>query len=341
MLILLFLVSGYSTELVKYLKSYSNNDYAVFFLFVLVTGLAMSIIFYPLNFYSDFYLEHKYNLSNQNFWQWTWENLKSAFVAAVIGIPVLFVFFYSLRTFGENWWLPFSLLMFVLSVVLAKFLPVVILPLFYKIKPLENQSLKSKVENLARKAGLQIENLYQFNMSKNTKKANAMFTGLGKTKKIILGDTLLEKFNDDEIETVIAHELGHYKHKHIIKNIIIGTVSSFLTFYLMAYFYKMSLSWFGFSDIAQIDAIPLLSLWAMVIGLLLEPVTNMISRKFEYEADKYAVISTGKREVFIRALEKLTEQNLSDKEPHPFVEWFFYSHPSINNRIRFLKSIRF
>ncbi len=340
-LIYLFLKTGYSTELVSYLSKFTGNEYLLFLLFVAVTGFAMSVVFSPLNFYSDFILEHKYNLSNQNFFQWVWENLKSTLVAGIIGIPLLLAFYYSIRSFGELWWLPFSILLFLFSVVLAKFLPVVILPLFYKIKPLENENLKNKIDTLAKNAGMKIENLYQFNMSKNTKKANAMFTGLGKTKKIILGDTLLEKFNEDEIETVIAHELGHYKHKHIVKNLVIGVFSSFLTFYLMAYFYKLSLPWFGFTDISQIDAIPLLSLWAMVIGLLLEPVTNIISRKFEYEADKYAVISTGKKEVFINALEKLTEQNLSDKDPHPFVEWFFYSHPSIKNRIRFIKSVKF
>ncbi len=339
-LVLWFLLSGLSTDLVEFLRSYTENEYLLFIIFVIVTGFGMSVLFFPLNFYSEFILEHKYKLSNQSIWQWAWENVKSTIVGGIIGLPLLLVFYYSLRTFGDYWWLPFTIILFLFSVVLAKFLPVVILPLFYKVKPLENNKLKEKVNALAQDAGMKIENLYQFNMSKNTKKANAMFTGLGKTKKIILGDTLLEKFNDDEIETVIAHELGHYKHKHIIKNLIIGAVSSFLTFYLMAYFYKLSLPWFGFSEITQIDAIPLLTLWAMLIGLILEPLTNIISRNFEYEADRYAVISTRKKEVFIKALEKLTEQNLSDKDPHPFVEWFFYSHPSIKNRIRYLRTIK-
>lgn len=339
-LILWFLLSGFSSSLVEYLRNYTQNDYLLFVAFVSVTGFAMAVLFFPLNFYSGFILEHKYNLSNQNFWQWAWENIKSTIVGGIIGLPLLMIFYYSLRTYGDYWWIPFTIILFIVSVVLAKFLPVIILPLFYKIKPLENEELKQKVKTLARNAGMKLENLYQFNMSKNTKKANAMFTGLGKTKKIILGDTLLEKFNDDEIETVIAHELGHYKHKHIIKNLITGAVSSFLTFYLMAYFYEMSLPWFGFSEISQIDAIPLLSLWAMLTGLILEPLTNIISRKFEYEADRYAVVSTHKKEAFIRALEKLTEQNLSDKDPHPFVEWFFYSHPSVKNRIKNLRAVK-
>src|SRR5690606_28247015 len=125
----------------------------------------------------------------------------------------------------------------------------------------------------------------------------------------------------------------HYKKKHIIKNIIIGTASSFLTLFLISYLYSISIGWFEFNSIKQISALPLLSLWGMLIGLIQSPLSNMLSRKYEYEADRYAVESTGKPEAFKSTLQKLTEQNLGDKDPHPFVEWFFYSHPSIKNRI--------
>jgi len=339
LMIFFFVYAGLSKLLAEYLQSYSSNPYIVFLLFIFVTSLVLAIIFWPLNFYSEFYLEHKYKLSNQTFWQWIWEDFKGVLVGGVIGIPVMLIFYYVIRTYGNFWWLVFAIIMFLLSVILAKFLPVVILPLFYKIKPIEDEELKSRVLKLAENAGMKVENIFQFNMSKNTKKANAMFTGLGKTKKIILGDTLLNEYTTDEIETVIAHEMGHYKHKHIIKNLIIGTVSSFLMFFLIAYFYQISLSWFSFSNISQIAALPVLSLWAMIIGFLMEPLTNIISRKFEYQADEYAVKSTNKKQIFIDTLNKLTEQNLSDKDPHPLVEWFFYSHPSIKNRVAHIESL--
>lgn len=338
-MIFLFVYTGLSKSLVEYLRSYSSNPYVVFLLFVLVTGFVLAVIFWPLSFYSEFYLEHKYKLSNQTFMQWIWEDLKGVLVGGVIGIPVMLIFYYAIRTYGNLWWLVFAIIMFLLSVVLAKFLPVIILPLFYKIKPIENEELKNRVLKLAEKAGMKVENIFQFNMSKNTKKANAMFTGLGKTKKIILGDTLLNEYTTDEIETVIAHEMGHYKHKHIIKNLFIGTISSFLMFFLIAYFYRISLSWFDFNNIAQIAALPVLSLWAMIIGFLMEPLTNIISRKFEYQADEYAVKSTNKKQIFINTLNKLTEQNLSDKDPHPLIEWLFYSHPSIKNRVAHIESL--
>jgi STE24 endopeptidase len=332
-LILLFVATGLSFGLQNYISGLLSSSYLIFLLFVFITGLGLGIIFFPVNYYSEFYLEHKYNLSNQTLFKWLWEDLKGLLVSLAIGIPILLIFFYSLNKFNLMWWLPFAIILFIVSVVLARIVPVLILPLFYKINPIENEELKERIQKNAKDAGIVVENVYKFDMSKNTKKANAAFTGIGKSKRILLGDTLLDNYTIDEIETVIAHELGHYKRKHIIKNIIIGTASSFLTLFLIAYFYNISLSWFGFTSITQIAALPLLSLWAMIIGLILTPLTNILSRKFEYEADEYAISSTRKKDAFISTLNKLTDQNLGDKEPNPFVEWFFYSHPSIKNRV--------
>jgi STE24 endopeptidase len=311
----------------------------ILILFVFVSGIVVSILFFPLNYYLEFYLEHKYSLSNQTFMKWIWEDLKESLVGSAIGIPILLLFYYVLNAAGGLWWLPFSILLFFISVILARIAPIVILPLFYKVTPFEDEALKERILILSADAGMNVENVYLFNMSKNTKKANAAFTGLGSTKRILLGDTLVANFTPNEIETVIAHELGHYKRKHIIKNIFIGALFSFLTFFLMAKFYDLSLGWFGFSIRTEIAALPLLMIWAMIIGVVQTPVSNYISRRFEYEADEYAVLSSGKKESFIDVLNKLTEQNLADKTPHPFVEWFFYSHPSISNRTKFIKSL--
>jgi STE24 endopeptidase len=337
-LILLFVSLGYSKQLESYLSEYFLNQYLLFLLFLFVVGLAGSILSFPISYYTGFYLEHKYNLSNQTFWKWILEGLKGLLVSLVIGVPILLLFYFVLNYFGTNWWLPFAIIMFFISVVLSQIFPILIFPIFYKISPIENESLKEKIKKLANNAKLKVENVYKFDMSKNTKKANAAFTGLGKTKRIILGDTLLDNYSEDEIETVIAHELGHFKKKHIVKNILIGTVSSFLTLYIIAVLYENSLSWFGFENITQVAALPLLALWSTLIGLLQSPLGNMLSRKFEYEADEYAVLETKNPTAFKNTLEKLTEQNLGDKEPHPFVEWFFYSHPSIKNRLSAIES---
>lgn len=332
-LLLLFVYLGYSLELENFLLNYFSNPYLLFISFLFMIGIVGSVISFPISYYSGFYLEHKYNLSNQTFLKWIWENIKGLLVSLVIGVPILLIFYFMLNYFGNYWWLPFAIIMFFVSVVLSQIFPILIFPIFYKITPIENESLKDRITKLANSANLKVENVYKFNMSKNTKKANAAFTGLGKTKRIILGDTLLDNYSDDEIETVIAHELGHFKKKHIIKNIIIGTASSFLTLYVIALLYQSSFSWFGFDSITQVAALPLLTIWSMLIGIIQTPLGNILSRKFEYEADEYAVIETKKPLAFKNTLEKLTVQNLGDKEPHPFVEWFFYSHPSIKNRI--------
>ena len=332
-LMFLFIWSGNSTSLDKYLNDFVHDSYLRFIVFLLLISASTGIIFSPLSFYSGYYLEHKYKLSNQTIIKWIWENIKGLLLSLVIGIPVLLLFYYSLNSFRELWWLPFSIMMFILSVGLARIAPIVILPIFYKIIPLDNDELKSRIARLAVDAGLKIENVYKFDMSKNTKKANAAFTGIGRSKRIILGDTLLDNFSDDEIETVIAHEMGHYKKKHIIKGIMFSTASSFFTFFIIAKLYETTLHIFGFSSLEQVAAIPLLFLWAMIVGLILTPLGNIFSRKHEYEADEYAIEVTGKPDSFISTLEKLTEQNLGDKTPHPFVEWFFYSHPSISKRI--------
>ncbi|NLT52205.1 MAG: M48 family metallopeptidase [Ignavibacteria bacterium] len=332
-MIFLFVISGLSLQLEKFLYSFLQNEYLVFIAFVIVAGITASGLFFPINYYTGFVLEHKYNLSNQTFIKWLREDLKEVLVGGVIGVPLLLLFYFVLIKFEALWWLPFAIILFLFSVVLAQILPVLILPLFYKITPVENEDLKERILKLSADAGLKVENVFRFDMSKNTKKANAAFTGLGKTKRILLGDTLLDNYDNDEIETVIAHELGHYKRKHIIKNILIGTASSFLTLFIIAYLYGISINWFRFNTITQIAAIPLISLWAMLIGIIQTPLSNMLSRKFEYEADEYAVKTTNKKNSFISTLEKLNEQNLGDKEPHPFTEWFFYSHPSIKKRI--------
>jgi len=315
LLLYFFIQFGYSLKLYAYIQNYFSSAYLVFLLFILILGFVSSIIFLPVNIYAGYFLEHKYNLSNQNFLKYIIENTKSMFVGLIIGIPILLLFFFIINYFGDNWWIVFASAMFLISVVISQLFPIVILPIFYKLIPIDNEKLKKRIDKLAKDAGIKVENVFTFDMSKNTKKANAAFTGLGETKRIILGDTLINNFTIDEIETVIVHELGHYKHKHIIKNILFGTAASFVTFFIISILYKHFLSWFGFEGISQIAALPLLSLWAMIIGLVQTPIGNILSRKYKYEADRYAILTTEKPDSFTRTLEKLTEQNLGDREP--------------------------
>lgn len=336
-LLFLFIKLGYNKELFSLIELHFTNEYILFVIYTLSVITIFSILSLPVNFYLDFILEHKYNLSNQKFINWVWEGIKGLFVGALIGIPILFSFYFILNQFQELWWLPFAILMFIISVVLAKIVPIFILPLFYKILPIEEDEINLRISQLAVKCNFEYENIFKFDLSKNTKKSNAAFTGLGKTKKIILGDTLLNNFDLDEIETVLAHEIGHYKLKHIVKNIIIGTLASFLTLFIIAELYKILLPYFELTKITEISAIPLLALISIFVGVLQTPLFNMLSRKYEYEADKFAVEITEKYDIFINALKKLNDMNLGDIQPHPLVEWYYYSHPSVNNRIKRVK----
>jgi STE24 endopeptidase len=222
----------------------------------------------------------------------------------------------------------------VLSVILARLGPVIILPLFYRVVPLPEGSLKERLLSLCTRSGLPVQGVFSFNLSKNTKKANAGFTGIGKARRIILGDTLVREFTDEEVETVFAHELGHQRRHHIAIGIAAGTVSTFTGLFLTSVLYGRSLAALGFRAPADLAALPLLAVWLAVYGLLTMPAENLLSRRHEYEADVYAVAATGKPEAFVSALNKLARMNLADREPHPLIEFLLYSHPSIGKRIR-------
>lgn len=338
-LTLVFVVSGLSKDLEGVIRQYVSGEYWVLLLFVLIVGIAETVISSPVSYYSGFYLEHKYHLSNQSFWNWIKEGLKSVAVSLPIALPILLFFFYCLKTFGTQWWLPVSVALFIVTVVLARLAPVLIMPLFYKFVPLEEGSMKAKILALCGKVGVRVEGIFTFNLSKNTKKANAAFTGIGRSKRIILGDTLVQNFNDEEVETIFAHELGHYTMKHIWLMMAIGTVNSFLGLFLTAQLYATSLSWLGFERPDQIGALPLLTLWLGLYSLISSPISNSISRKNEYSADRYAVETTLNKKAFLNALRKLAGINLAETSPPAVVEFLFHSHPSIEKRIRSIEAL--
>ncbi len=338
-LALAFVASGWSRGLDDEIRRYVSNDYLVLLVFVAVVGAAESILASPLSYYTGYHLEHVYHLSNQTFAGWIWEHVKGMMVSLPIGVPILLAFYYCLRSFGDFWWFPVGTIMFFVTVVFARIGPVLIFPLFYKFVPLEEGGIKERILKLCSKVGVAVEGLYTFNLSKNTKKANAAFTGIGKSKRIILGDTLVQNFTDEEVEAVFAHELGHYTMKHLRIMMVVGTVSTFLGLYLTARLYAASLPWFGFVSSAQIGALPLLTLWLGVYSLVTSPIANRISQRHEYAADRYAVHVTGRNEPFIHALKKLAIINLADTTPPAIVEMLFHSHPSIEKRIRALEAV--
>jgi STE24 endopeptidase len=331
-LLLLFAVLGYSSWLAVYSSGFSTSPYISLLIFVFIIGAVSSVISFPVDYIFSFRLEHKFGLSNQTFGKWITENLKSMAVGIVLGTPILLFFYFFLLNY-ELWWLWFSCIVLLYSVVLAQIAPVVIFPLFYKFKPIENDALKERILKLCDKAEFKVKGVFVFDISRNTKKANAAFTGLGKTKRIILGDTLISGFSEDEIETVFAHELGHYKKGHIKKNIFISLVSSIAGLFIISKIYESLLPVFGFNYVWDIGALPLLALIGGLLGFITKPIGAYISRRFEFEADRFALDMTGNPAAFKSMMEKLAFQNLADTEPNRLVEFWFHSHPSIKRRI--------
>jgi len=339
-LTLAFVVTGLSKQLDDYVHRFVSNEYWALLLFVAIVGIVETVLTLPLSYYSGFHLEHKYRLSNQSFFAWVREGLKGMLVSVPLALPILLFFFYCLRTFNTLWWLPVGAILFLVTVVLARLAPVLIFPLFYKFVPLQDGSMKDTILKLCARVGVSVEGIFTFNLSKNTKKANAAFTGIGRSKRIILGDTLVENFNDEEVETVFAHELGHYKMKHVLIMMAIGTLNSFVGLFLTAQMYALSLSWLGFERPDQIGALPLLTLWLGLYSLITSPISNHISRRHEYSADRYAVQTTANKEAFTNALRKLAKINLAEAEPPAIAEFMFHSHPSIQKRIRAIETLR-
>ena len=338
LIIIAFLAfSGISQVVVGFITGFVTNDYIVFLFFITVIGILYSILNFPFDFYGNYIIEHHFKLSNQTKLAWLIEKIKGAAVGIVIGVPVAVVFYVFLKLTGWFWWLWFSVFIFFISVFLARVAPVIIFPLFYKFKDLESEEIRRRITRMLDDQGIPIKGIYSFNLSKDTKKANAGFTGIGRSKRIILSDTLIGQFTPDEIAVVFAHEMGHYKKRHIVKSIVLGTFSIFLSFYLCGELYRLTLGYLGFAHVYDIAAIPVLFFYLTLFSLVTMPLSNALSRTYEREADRYALEVTRDRASFISSMEKLADLNLADRDPNPVTEFMFYSHPSIKKRISFAR----
>ncbi|HOT43577.1 MAG TPA: M48 family metallopeptidase [Spirochaetota bacterium] len=325
--------SGISPLIEKAVRDYLSNDYLVFLVFITVVGVIYSILDFPFDFYGGYVVEHRFGLSNQSVPAWLFEKIKGAAVGVVVGVPVAMVFYLFLKMTGWLWWLWFSIFMFFISVFLARIAPVVIFPIFYKFRELESEEIRERIRDLVEGQGISIRGIYSFNLSKDTKKANAGFTGIGRSKRIILSDTLIGHFSPEEIAVIFAHEMGHYKKRHIVKSIVLGTASIFLSFFLCGELYRITLAHLGFTGVHDIAAIPILFFYLTLFSLVTMPLSNALSRMYEREADRYALDATRDRDAFISSMEKLADLNLADRDPNPVTEFMFYSHPSIKKRI--------
>ena len=298
----------------------------------LVVYLLHLVISFPLSYYSGHVVEHRFGLSQQPLVKWLRRYALRHGLGIAFGLVMYVGLYWIIWTAGLWWWVIAAVAFFAVSVLLGQLEPVLIIPLFYKITPLDDADLRERMHALANGTGLTIEGVYRMGMSEETSKANAMLAGLGRTRRVLMGDTLLDNFSRDEIEVIFAHEIGHHVHRHIPKMLAAGAVYSVIGLWLCD---RLLVGYAGVSDYSQTPTwtLPLLMFALTVFGTLLEPLQNSISRRFERQCDRYALARTQKQDAYRTAFTKLARQNKADPDPHPLEVFLFHSHPPIRERL--------
>ncbi len=303
------------------------------FLYVLMLVLISKVFSLGMDYYS-FHLEHRYQLSNQKLRGWVWDEVKGLLVSAVLAGLLVELLYFIIREFPQHWWVIAWIGFLGVVVLLAQLAPVVLFPIFYKFEPLQDEELKLRLVRLGERAGTRVRGVYKWHLSEKSKKANAALTGLGNTRRIILADTLLDNYTPDEIEAVLAHELGHHVHKHILKGIGIQAAITFVGFWAANWALHYALDrWHIFETLSDFANLPLLVLTFTILSFFLMPALNAFSRFNERQADRYALQNIAGVGPFISSMNKLADQNLAERTPSRWVEWWFHSHPAIARRI--------
>jgi len=328
------LVTGWTNRLRDIsIRTAGDHYWLQLFIYVLLLSAISKMLGLAFDIY-DFRLEHRFHLSNQKPGSWILDEVKSWTVGLVIGAILAEIVYGLMRLWPANWWIFAWIIIVVLLVFFTQIAPVVLFPLFYKFVPLQNEELKARLVRLGERAGKRIRGVYEWKLSEKTKKANAALTGLGHTRRIIVGDTLLQNYTEDEIEAVLAHELGHHVHGHLIKNIVVLALITLAGFWtanwVLDYVTYQKHMFLHLTDFANM---PLLTLATSLVSTLLMPVWNAYSRFSERQADLYCWKSVPSVTPFVTAMQKLSAQNLSENAPSRLVEVLFHSHPPVAKRI--------
>jgi STE24 endopeptidase len=331
------LFSGLSGGLRNYLDFPQSARVALYFLIVVVS---YGIISAPLDFYRGFILPHRYGLSRQSLRSWLADEAKGGILALTLGTALVVVIYLLLETFPQTWWLLAFAFMVLVTVVLTNLAPVLILPLFFKTEPLADQELRKRLLSLAERSHIKIRNVFQIRLSSKTTAGNAMLMGWGNTRRIVIGDTMLQRYTPEEIEVVMAHELGHHRHGDIVRLMVAQSALMLLGFYLMNLILGWAVPRLDMSGISDVAALPLLALVGAAFALVLMPLFNAYSRHLEESADRYSLAATENPEAFAAMLTKLTDQNLSESEPSRWSELLFYDHPPYSRRVELANSYR-
>ncbi len=308
-------------------------------MFLIVIGLHI-VVSFPLSLYSGHLLEHSYGLSNQTFGGWLSRYLKRNAMAVAFGLAMFVGLYWVIWLTGPYWWMVAAGAFFAVSILLGQLAPVLIMPLFYKIERLDMPELTDRLAKLTEGTSLSIEGVYRMGLSEETSKANAMLAGMGRTRRVLLGDTVISNFSLDEIEVIFAHEIGHHVFHHIRKLILAGLVYSVVWFWVCDLILQAWVSQGGgVFDYSQLPiyTLPLVMLTITLLSNVIEPLQNAISRRYERQCDQYALDQTGLNEAFISAFQKLAKLNKDDPNPPRLEVLLFHSHPPIGDRLAMAK----
>jgi STE24 endopeptidase len=318
-----------------------SNDIYRGILFIGILGLGSTIINFPFSIYSTFVIEEKYGFNKTTVRTFILDIIKGGGLSIILGIPLLALVLFTLEKGGAHSWFYVWLAITTISLLLSYIAPTWIMPLFNKFTPLDDGELRNKIFELAKKVDFPLNNVFIIDGSKRSAKSNAFFTGFGKNKRIALYDTLIENHSNDELLSILAHEIGHYKKKHILQGMIIGILhTGMLLFLLSIFIYNPELHKAFFMDKIHIyTGLIFFSMLYSPIETILSILMNLLSRKNEYEADNFAVVKRSNKEDMINALKKLSVDNLSNLTPHPFYVFMNYSHPTALERIKAIKEI--
>ena len=326
--------TGWSAALRDFAAAAAGGDGPLALVFYVSALVILSeVVQLPFEFYQGVVLERRYGLSTQPLGDWWSDQAKAAALGVVLSILAAAIVWGLIRVSPEHWWLIAAAAFVVLLVVMAQLAPVILLPLFYKFTPLQRPHLVERLVRLADRAGTKVLGVFEWRMSEKTRKANAALTGIGRTRRILLSDTLLAEHSDDEIEVILAHELSHHVHHDIWKSLAVEAGLLAIGFYLADRLLEIAARWFGLMGKGDLAALPVLVLVVGAVSLALLPVANALSRVHERRADRYALDVTGNADAFISAMKRLGSQNLAEERPSRLVEVLFYSHPPMADRI--------
>jgi STE24 endopeptidase len=301
--------------------------------YVIGLSLISEIGSLPLTFYGGFVLERRYGLSSQRVGGWLKDQAKSLAISLLLGVGAASLVYRFIRLSPAQWWLPAGCVSALLIVGLSSLAPVLLLPLFYGVKPLASETLRARLVALAERAGARVLGAYEWGLGEKTRRANAALTGLGATRRILVSDTMLAEYSDEEIEIVLAHELAHHVHGDIWKGLLFESGLVIAGFYVAARVLEGSSGLLGLDGPADVAGLPLLLLAAGTVALVAVPAAHAMSRAYERSADRFALELTGNPGAFISAMRRLGAQNLAEEQPSRIVQWLFYSHPPIRERI--------